>query len=1001
MVSHDKKLYNNLVQMAMLASLLRFQPELGGVHEPPLEADLILGQSWAHTSARTVHAHLEHAAHHKNIDNVIERYQEELFEELHSLGRYQRPFRPSHIQAYQLLDGEADLPLPPEPEPEPGPPVSNSTLLQSANVSEDLSSLSGLYDSRPEPELDLDLELDLELGLERDLSRRLELELEAGLPLPPPPAEFDVWEMMDADLAEEASAAERVRSSLGADTGDDFIQSDVDMSDEDAEAIEVLLRQDMVLGASPPPSAPPSLEDGSAGSCCSPEPLDDDDDALVPLKPAQEYVSGDWPALEAEQQEEEEQREQRWRTVDDWEDEEEDEDGATEEEHRAALRHLWQRIDSTADPETGELFSRSEEGEEEGDGSASLSADRRPASEISDVPEKVRHVSGDDSGQGSSAESEEPGDAELALLDEMIETVRRRPELVQGRLPFIRTMSMEQRWQDLASLLSLPAQEAAAAGGMTHAHQQMLAASAAHHPAYPYGAAAYGPAGHPAHHPDMARSVLLQNASLAPPPPPPPAAPTAVSAADLVTNASAGYSASGGMGSVSHLGSAVVSSMNLTTDGLHPSGPAATSAAGGDMMYYQNSAAALASSVAGAAAADPPPPPPPPHDGGFLSQILGVDELQLMEMPMSDGHAEWAVGASAADDQFSAPTSDYAKASQAHRLHEYSGYRATAAAASPTVPGPPPDSRAASLPSAQLKKHQFFGKRYFQGADGPYGAAGGSALPPGSPSPAAPLKYPSAYGAEGGLASGHGYPPSTPGSAEAAAAALESPELKYSCSMDFMRGHPGDRIGLVSHNHSYHLPPQTEGPSGVQRQLSRDKHGDRPKEHLTRDEKRARSMSIPLSNEDIIHLPMDEFNERLSKHDLTEAQLSLIRDIRRRGKNKLAAQNCRKRKLDQILTLAEEVQRAKDQKQQTLADHQFLLQERSRIKEKYSQLYRHVFQSLRDPDGNPYSPLEYSLQQSADGSILLVPRNTTSGATVEPDASTGARRKQRDPQKPE
>ncbi|KAF0300327.1 hypothetical protein FJT64_027162 [Amphibalanus amphitrite] len=329
MVSHGKKLYNNLVQMAMLASLLRFQPELGGVHEPPLEADLILGQSWAHTSARTVHAHLEHAAHHKNIDNVIERYQEEL---------------------------------------------------------------------------------------------------------------------------------------LGADTGDDFIQSDVDMSDEtgsgelsgsrshaagtrlmqsalfsadrtsvtDAEAIEVLLRQDMVLGASRPPSAPPSLEDGSAGSCCSPEPLDDDDDALVPLKPAQEYVAGDWPALEAEQEEEEQrEREQRWRTVDDWEGEEEDEDGATEEEHRAALRHLWQTIDSTADPETGELFSRSEEGEEEGDGSASLSADRRPASEISDVPEKVRHVSGDDSGQGSSAESEEPGDAELALLDEMIETVRRRPELVQ------------------------------------------------------------------------------------------------------------------------------------------------------------------------------------------------------------------------------------------------------------------------------------------------------------------------------------------------------------------------------------------------------------------------------------------------------------------------------------------------------------------------------------------------------------------------------------------
>ena len=57
--------------------------------------------------------------------------------------------------------------------------------------------------------------------------------------------------------------------------------------------------------------------------------------------------------------------------------------------------------------------------------------------------------------------------------------------------------------------------------------------------------------------------------------------------------------------------------------------------------------------------------------------------------------------------------------------------------------------------------------------------------------------------------------------------------------------------------------------------------------NLTRDEKRARGMSLPISCEDIINLPMDEFNERISKYDLSEAQLSLIRDIRRRGKNKV------------------------------------------------------------------------------------------------------------------
>lgn len=89
---------------------------------------------------------------------------------------------------------------------------------------------------------------------------------------------------------------------------------------------------------------------------------------------------------------------------------------------------------------------------------------------------------------------------------------------------------------------------------------------------------------------------------------------------------------------------------------------------------------------------------------------------------------------------------------------------------------------------------------------------------------------------------------------------------------------------------------------------------------------------------------MDEFNERLSKYDLSEAQLSLIRDIRRRGKNKVAAQNCRKRKLDQIISLADEVKEMRDRKMRLIREHDFMLLERQRVKDKFSQLYRHVFQ---------------------------------------------------------
>jgi nuclear factor erythroid 2, invertebrate len=136
---------------------------------------------------------------------------------------------------------------------------------------------------------------------------------------------------------------------------------------------------------------------------------------------------------------------------------------------------------------------------------------------------------------------------------------------------------------------------------------------------------------------------------------------------------------------------------------------------------------------------------------------------------------------------------------------------------------------------------------------------------------------------------------------------------------------------------------------------------------------------------------MDEFNERLSKYDLSENQLSLIRDIRRRGKNKVAAQNCRKRKLDQIVSLADEVKDMKMRKDRFLREHEILLTERRRVKDKFTMLYRHVFNNLRDTDGNPYNSYQYSLQQSADGSVVLVPRSEHSNEHPTNGASTSSR----------
>jgi len=92
----------------------------------------------------------------------------------------------------------------------------------------------------------------------------------------------------------------------------------------------------------------------------------------------------------------------------------------------------------------------------------------------------------------------------------------------------------------------------------------------------------------------------------------------------------------------------------------------------------------------------------------------------------------------------------------------------------------------------------------------------------------------------------------------------------------------------------------------------------------SRDERKARELNLPFAVGEIIDLPIDAFNELLTHHTLTEAQLNLCRDIRRRGKNKVAAQNCRKRKIDLISQLEEEVSRARQQKQNLIAEREEL-----------------------------------------------------------------------------
>ncbi|KAL7021794.1 hypothetical protein ACKWTF_012029 [Chironomus riparius] len=588
-----------------------------------------------------------------------------------------------------------------------------------------------------------------------------------------------------------------------------------------------------------------------------------------------------------------------------------------------------------------------------------------------------------------------------------------RQSSYQGRVPSLgRTMSMEQRWQDLANLLSFPP-----AMGMA----DMSSHASAHYPPhYPYQASGpmtqHGQFAHPHSHP-----AVLHNASLAD-----------ISAQPSTSHHLQPYS--------SNLGSAVASSMHLTNSNSETdAGNQTPYKMEHDLMYYSQANPAEINH---------------PSDG--ILNIFNDEDLQLMDMAVNEGMytmrmldqnnscANASLGSTNAlmgsnmHTNLSSGIASTSTSSSSTAPHVTSGDRLDAS--SDSAVSSMGSERVASLSDGEWneagsdsaqeyqsrkfigpydyrynnsrmmetnrqqvpqKKHQMYGKRF----------AHESLLPPPPPIhhhpsnvgtseaiPNIPLKYEpyegytNAVNQTSSAASSVIKPPTT----------LMDPEMKYSYSLDFPHQRHKNANGisaneLISHNHTYVMPPHPHsaaqllnGNGANPKPQTRDKKSKKIEdEHLTRDEKRARSLQIPITVQDIINLPMDEFNERLSKYDLSENQLSLIRDIRRRGKNKVAAQNCRKRKLDQIVSLADEVKDMKMRKERFLREREMLLTERRRIKDKFAALYRHVFTNLRDNDGNPYSSYQYSLQQSADGSVVLVPRSDQNSSD---SASSGSSR---------
>ncbi|XP_012697282.2 endoplasmic reticulum membrane sensor NFE2L1a [Clupea harengus] len=184
-------------------------------------------------------------------------------------------------------------------------------------------------------------------------------------------------------------------------------------------------------------------------------------------------------------------------------------------------------------------------------------------------------------------------------------------------------------------------------------------------------------------------------------------------------------------------------------------------------------------------------------------------------------------------------------------------------------------------------------------------------------------------------------------------------------------------LDSVSHDHTYNQP-LSRNPEKPEKGCFEESPEVVVKDtFMGRDDRRARAMRVPFSTDHIINLPVEEFNMLLTRHKLSEAQLTLVRDIRRRGKNKMAAQNCRRRKLDVVVGLEHNVDGLRLRRARLLREKAEMYRSVREMKQRLSSLYEDVFSRLRDGEGRPYSDQEYSLQFNADGRVVLTSNHTS------------------------